>query len=283
MKATSAYRFGMIAMVAMGSGSAWACDEDYHDVSISCDTGSGSICSPTGGGAWHCDLDDGGSTGAVVWAVYSTGLCGGNEYCVWGTATSGEAFCCQFDITGDSLTINGSDYADTFIYDYTEGSWDLSLEDDEDGTIHAVTYGYAGEDTVDGSNETNTAFVEEIHGGDDDDIIEADLGNDWIWGDDGYDGISGGGGDDRIAGGAGNDVIYGDAQDDHICGDGDADTIYGGAENDVLWGGLGADTMDGQIHTGGSEADQCITDGSDPTPSNCNTASGSRPGTCPSL
>lgn len=283
MKETSAYRFGMIAMVAMGSGSAWACDSAY-DTGTSCSSGGTAICAGDGSGNWTCNLDDGGTSGAQVWAVYSTELCEDKDYCVWGTTTSSTAFCCRFDISGSSLTINGSEYGDVFNYDYTTSPWDLSLEDYGGGAFYAITYGGEGEDEIYGSNENYYQFFEYLHGGDDDDLIEGDQGNDWIWGDDGYDALGAGGGNDAVSGGGGNDIIYGDDGDDVLCGDDNADTISGGSQTDLIWGGTGTDTMDGQNPTGGSESDQCgYGSGDSDTYTDCTGFIGTRPGNCPSL
>ena len=128
------------------------------------------------------------------------------------------------------------------------------LEDFTDLTLDMLNLGVAG------SDDDNI-----IHGGDNDDTIDGNGGNDTLYGGDGHDKLYGNAGDDTIYGGDGKDAIFGSAGDDIIHGgDGNdsliggvgADTIYGGAGivdhiygndgDDILYGGAGDDFLNGQ-------------------------------------
>ncbi len=75
--------------------------------------------------------------------------------------------------------------------------------------------------------------------------LDAQGGNDMIYGTVGNDTLSGGAGDDFIDGRAGNDILYGGAGNDVLMGGSGNDTLYGGDGNDVLYGGFGNDTLIG--------------------------------------
>jgi Ca2+-binding RTX toxin-like protein len=101
-----------------------------------------------------------------------------------------------------------------------------------------------------------------------DDIVLAGAGNDFVMANDGDDEIYGGEGDDTLCGNDGDDVIYGGAGNDTIEGMNNNDvligaqgndTIYGDAGNDVMSGGVGDDKMVGgtgeDVASGGKGAD----------------------------
>lgn len=108
-----------------------------------------------------------------------------------------------------------------------------------------------------------TGDSDTIRGGDDDDIIIGEAGDDKLYGDDGSDTMSGGvgqdqifgdegddllrGGDDgdRLKGGDGNDVLFGDDGDDRVEGSDGQDTLTGGAGDDTLLGGADQDRIFG--------------------------------------
>ena len=83
------------------------------------------------------------------------------------------------------------------------------------------------------------------------DVIEANGGNDIVFGDlcevkarlAGAQ--AGAGGRDTINGGTGNDTVYGAGGDDKLTGGDGNDKVYGGAGNDSVSGGKGKDTVDG--------------------------------------
>ena len=66
-----------------------------------------------------------------------------------------------------------------------------------------------------------------IIGGDGNDILRGDAGNDFV------------------RGGNDSDTLYGDAGSDVVLGEAGVDQLFGGAERDLLIGGLGADTLKG--------------------------------------
>ena len=75
--------------------------------------------------------------------------------------------------------------------------------------------------------------------------LDAQGGNDMIYGTVGNDTLTGGDGDDFIDGRAGSDTLYGGAGNDVLMGGLGNDTLYGGDGNDVLYGGFGNDTLIG--------------------------------------
>ncbi len=85
-----------------------------------------------------------------------------------------------------------------------------------------------------------------------DDIIDAQGGNDTILAGLGDDDIYAGAGDDVVSGGAGDDLIYGDRElvagtvvpgNDNLSGDDGDDTIFGEGGNDTITGGAGSDSV----------------------------------------
>lgn len=84
-----------------------------------------------------------------------------------------------------------------------------------------------------------------IIGGDDDVIIQGDAGSDVINSGEGNDSLFGGADNDTIKGGAGTDTLHGDGGEDRLFGGADNDTLEGGSEDDELAGGSGDDTLDG--------------------------------------
>ena len=75
--------------------------------------------------------------------------------------------------------------------------------------------------------------------------LDAQGGNDMIYGSVGNDDLTGGDGDDFIDGRAGSDTLYGGAGNDVLMGGLGNDTLYGGDGDDVLYGGFGNDTLIG--------------------------------------
>lgn len=86
-------------------------------------------------------------------------------------------------------------------------------------------------------------------------LIEADKGNDEVYGrsdndtligGDGNDTILGQGGDDYIMGGSGHDTLRGQTGNDELFGGHHQDLLEGGSGNDLLFGGTGNDTLFGE-------------------------------------
>src|SRR6185312_15145236 len=102
-------------------------------------------------------------------------------------------------------------------------------------------------------------------GGQDDDIVNGDAGNDWHSVTANYSGDNGNTTDiadiivddsgshtlhgydlaDQLSGGAGDDIIYGEAGDDSIHGDSGNDSLRGCDGSDTIYGGEGNDTLYG--------------------------------------
>ena len=95
---------------------------------------------------------------------------------------------------------------------------------------------------------------DKLIGGNDNDIVSGQAGNDelrggsgedQLLGGDGNDSIRGDAGSDTISGGRGNDQLRGDDGDDLIRGDDGDDLLFGGTGNDILLGGGGKDSING--------------------------------------
>jgi Ca2+-binding RTX toxin-like protein len=102
-----------------------------------------------------------------------------------------------------------------------------------------------GEDALYGNHGNDTML-----GGAGEDFVIGDEGNDTLYGGaflvdetDLRDLIYGGDGNDEIRGNGGDDFLKGDAGDDSVIGGLGNDEIYGGLGNDYLRGGLGVDSF----------------------------------------
>jgi Ca2+-binding RTX toxin-like protein len=80
-----------------------------------------------------------------------------------------------------------------------------------------------------------------VAGGEEDDIIWTNAGNDTVLAGDGDDIVDGGPGNDSLSGENGNDRLSGGAGNDLLNGGNGNDTLYGGTGNDRLLGGSGDD------------------------------------------
>lgn len=76
-------------------------------------------------------------------------------------------------------------------------------------------------------------------------VINANTGNDTVYGSDGNDLIAGGIDNDIIYGGGGDNMIWGGSGDDTLIGGPGNDFLDGGFGNDILRGGAGNDTLVG--------------------------------------
>jgi len=129
---------------------------------------------------------------------------------------------------------------------------------------HPILNGTPGDDVITApSNDTTT-----IYGGDGNDTLTGNGGNDTIYGGNGDDVLSGMDGDDTLYGGAGADDLYGGNGNDGLYGGDNNDRLYGGNDNDLLnggegddqlYGGAGTDTLNGNggndLLDGGTGAD----------------------------
>jgi len=131
----------------------------------------------------------------------------------------------------------------------TEESDTIDLSNAEVTGFEKIT-GLGGDDNIIGSSEdeeiTGDAGKDVLEGGEGDDTIDGGEEADTLFGDGGDDEITGGEGDDHLYGGEGDDTLNGDAGGDIIYGDAGDDTIHGGAETDNLYGDAGKDTILGE-------------------------------------
>lgn len=91
-----------------------------------------------------------------------------------------------------------------------------------------------GDDVIDMTSFNLSYGNIKIYGGNGDDILWSNSGDDKIFGEFGNDNIQGGTGDDYLDGGAGNDIIKGYDGDDICLGGAGLDIIYGGIGNDIF-------------------------------------------------
>ena len=95
-------------------------------------------------------------------------------------------------------------------------------------------------------------------GGQGNDVLHGDQGDDLIKGGQGADKLAGGSGDDTLKGGQGNDVLHGQSGDDVLVGGQGADVLKGGDGDDVLIG----DSSPEQKETGVPIGENLIVNGS---------------------
>jgi uncharacterized secreted protein with C-terminal beta-propeller domain len=109
--------------------------------------------------------------------------------------------------------------------------------------------GASGNDTLVGG-----ATVDELRGGEGDDLLlgrgrndllDGGAGADDLSGDDGSDLLVGSTGNDKLAGGTGMDTLRGAGGDDSLAGGADGDKLFGERGRDQLDGGAGRDRLDG--------------------------------------
>jgi Ca2+-binding RTX toxin-like protein len=151
--------------------------------------------------------------------------------------------------TATSDTLRGSFGDDTLF----GGFFGDDLLDGEGGNDTATYLGFGN--NINASLETNKATffggsgtfvsIENLIGGNNQDVLIGDNFNNLIDGSFGSDDISGRAGDDRLIGGAGFDTLRGELGNDNLRGGNDADLLDGGDGFDFLAGDKGNDTMIG--------------------------------------
>ena len=103
----------------------------------------------------------------------------------------------------------------------------------------------SGNNTIDLANtdKQNTkegrdilSSIENVKGGDGNDLIYGDSVNNYLYGE---------AGKDRLYGVDGNDILYGGSGNDRLFGEVGKDILFGGAGNDVLRAGVGKDQFTG--------------------------------------
>lgn len=159
----------------------------------------------------------------------------------------------------DGLTVNVNDVynVNTSIYDGLGGTdilnmspvGDFLMLNDGNGnaTVNNVERFIAGSggDFIHLADANLTMGDVLVSGGDSDDILWTNVGNDIVNGGAGNDLIDGGPGNDQLNGENDNDTLYGGAGNDTLNGGAGNDTAFGGAGDDRLLGGDGDDTLFG--------------------------------------
>ncbi|MDD2840749.1 MAG: tandem-95 repeat protein, partial [Rickettsiales bacterium] len=135
-----------------------------------------------------------------------------------------------FDGGSGTDTLNLTDGNDAIFLDdaYTDNP---SASGNRLNSIEIIN-GNDGNDIIDLSSLRYSYGNVELNGGD---------GNDVLWSNDGDDTLNGGTGNDNIQGGRGDDILNGDAGNDILKGYDDNDAINGGEGVDRMWGGNGND------------------------------------------
>ena len=126
--------------------------------------------------------------------------------------------------------INGEGYA--AIKQYVAGK--LGAGSVADAQVHSYIRDHASEFDQSSANDKGDT----LYGGDGNDILFGQGGDDFLYG---------GAGNDILFGGSGNDTLYGESGSDVLSGGSGNDTLYGGTGNDVLSGGLGNDILIGGV------------------------------------
>ncbi|MBD1915359.1 MULTISPECIES: calcium-binding protein [Cyanophyceae] len=95
-------------------------------------------------------------------------------------------------------------------------------------------------------NVIGSAFSDELHGDQYNNILVGLEGHDLLYGNQGNDVLLGNGGRDRLFGGDGNDTLWGGGGNDILRGGRGEDFLDGGSGDDALYGGANADRLYGQ-------------------------------------
>ena len=223
----------------------------------SCDGGHGGNNCALSGSAITCDLRQA-DTAAAVAKFVSPGNTREN-FRAYGYDGDGDAFCCEYTPgVNCTIVIQGTSLADTL------DNFDAAPTPVLDLYCNSITVeGRDGDDTLHGS--AATSVVENLLGGEDDDVIhggdgadyiDGDAGDDTLYGESGADEMYGGTGDDTLYGGDNDDALYGEEDADLVCGEWGEDTHSGGSGDDFVFGGVGDDVSnDGDAGTNYCEND----------------------------
>ena len=143
-----------------------------------------------------------------------------------------------FLVPSSALHVNGGNGNDNIIM----------LEDDPYFNAELILDGQAGDDRLDSVPYSGNVTV---LGGDGNDLLATDGGNDRLDGGDGRDTIRGGGGSDTLTGGPGNDRIRGQGGTDILVEEGDSDwtVININDEKAKIVSSFGTDTLHSNITT----------------------------------
>ncbi|CAL4867419.1 hypothetical protein MMA231_01672 [Asticcacaulis sp. MM231] len=133
-------------------------------------------------------------------------------------------------ITFDNLAdLKASDFLRETVKVVHGDSADNIMSGHDFGDKGVKLYGFAGNDTLEGTKASNSLIGGEGH-----DTLNGGKGNDNLYGDNGNDLLNGGEGSDQLWGGAGNDTLNGGVGNDYL---------YAGTGNDKLSGGEGRDVF----------------------------------------
>ncbi|MEM1394907.1 MAG: calcium-binding protein [Cyanobacteria bacterium P01_H01_bin.150] len=120
-----------------------------------------------------------------------------------------------------------------------------------DSTYHNNDIVFADDNIINAGLGRDIVFGQQgndnIRGGEGNDFLVGGEGNDSLYGDNGSDYLDGGIGNDALIGGEGYDSLYGSEGDDDLQGLRGNDSILGEAGNDTLEGGNDNDTLDGGV------------------------------------
>lgn len=250
-------------ITATGSSLDSCGDEEWLDheyVDVSCEVEGTPVCRyDSGDQAILCDLSavDAGY-GAHATARYVDGHAAGTRFgfvVISGRVYSssaqvgGDDFCCTLnpgDDTVEELILQGTDHNDQLSFQDGGRILDVTFDANTGAALSDLSgeiLGLDGADFVEGSDSRNPDYSEFLHGGDGDDLVDGDEGDDDLCGGEGMDEMYGGDGDDRMDGEGGCDTMSGGDGDDLMSGSADHDAMDGDAGNDHLGGGPGADTL----------------------------------------
>jgi len=128
----------------------------------------------------------------------------------------------------DNDTINGGPGSDTISYSDRGAGVVVTCN------LLTTTCGAAGGEADVFNTVSMMPDIENIRGGDGNDVLTGNVNANIIWGGLGNDTINAGDGSDTVYGQAGNDIIHGDNDDDIIAGGDGTDTLAGDQGNDLV-------------------------------------------------
>jgi Ca2+-binding RTX toxin-like protein len=154
---------------------------------------------------------------------------------------------------GDSVTVMGDrdDLEDFDAISITRSNSPVTLPFSwENQNLNSGQQGTLGDDLIFGDDlNPNTingnSGNDNIFGGENNDILSGNRGQDFLTGDSGNDILFGGKDDDTLTGNRGQDMLFGNLGNDILYGGKDSDFLDGGEGNDILSGDMGQDFLTG--------------------------------------
>ncbi|MBV1864173.1 MAG: hypothetical protein KUG74_07010 [Rhodobacteraceae bacterium] len=164
---------------------------------------------------------------------------------------------------GGSDSFDGGKGVDTFVSGYAGLTGGVNAGFNMKTGFHGDLFSTSGNDTI--SNIENYTFTGDynikVTGDNKRNVVNTDLGSDWVAGNGGNDKITTRGGDDTLLGGNGRDKLSGGSGKDLLKGGAAVDTLEGGKGNDKLIGGGASDVF--LFRDGSAQGRDVITDFSD--------------------